>query len=95
MRKSTHKQFVQNCLEVMFATVKHSSQDEREVRTPSPLPSPHSLSSSQGCAIGAGFAATNHLDLVVEKLETITKQDMVKKSKGFFGFSKVMNWLIN
>lgn len=33
MRKSTHKQFVQNHLDTMFATVKHSSQTEREVST--------------------------------------------------------------
>ena len=32
MRKSTHKQFVQSTLEVMFASIKHASQDEREVR---------------------------------------------------------------
>ena len=31
MRKSGHKQFVQKHLDMMFATVKHSSQIEREV----------------------------------------------------------------
>lgn len=31
MRKTTHKQFVQNSLEMMFGTVKHTSQEEREV----------------------------------------------------------------
>ena len=31
LRKSTHKQFVQKHLDTMFATVKHSSQVEREV----------------------------------------------------------------
>ena len=31
MRKATHKQFVQNHLDMMFATVKHSSQAERDV----------------------------------------------------------------
>lgn len=31
LRKSTHKQFVQKHLDTMFATVKHSSQLEREV----------------------------------------------------------------
>lgn len=71
MRKATHKQFVQLQLEMMFNTIKHTSQAERE-----------------GCAIGVGFSAANHLDLVVEKLENVTKQDMVRKSKGFFGFSK-------
>ena len=43
----------------------------------------------QGCAIGVGFCAASHLDLVVEKLEAISKQDLVKKSKGFFSFGKV------
>ena len=32
MRKSTHKQFVVKHLDSVFATVKHSSQTEREVR---------------------------------------------------------------
>lgn len=31
MRKSTHKQFVQKHLDMLFSTVKHSSQAEREV----------------------------------------------------------------
>ena len=31
LRKSTHKQFVQKHLDTMFATIKHSSQVEREV----------------------------------------------------------------
>ena len=31
MRKSTHKQFVQTHLDTMFATIKHTSQVEREV----------------------------------------------------------------
>ena len=31
LRKSTHKQFVQKHLDTMFATVKHTSQAEREV----------------------------------------------------------------
>jgi hypothetical protein len=31
MRKSTHKQFVQKHLDMLFSTVKHSSQVEREV----------------------------------------------------------------
>lgn len=71
MRKSGHKQFVQKHLDMMFATVKHSSQIERE-----------------GCAIGTGFSAASHLDTVVQKLEQVTKEDMVRKSKGFFGLSK-------
>ncbi|XP_011410499.2 PREDICTED: maestro heat-like repeat-containing protein family member 1 [Amphimedon queenslandica] len=71
MRKTTHKQFVHTNLEMMFATIRHSNQSERE-----------------GCAISSGFAASSHLDIVAEKLENVTKQDMVKKSKGFFGFGK-------
>lgn len=31
MRKTTHKQFVQTSLEMMFSSVKHTSQEEREV----------------------------------------------------------------
>ena len=31
LRKSTHKQFVQKHLDTMFATVRHTSQAEREV----------------------------------------------------------------
>ncbi len=45
-------------------------------------------SSFQGAAFGAGFCAASHLDTVVAKLEAVTKEDMVRKSKGFFGFSK-------
>ena len=43
----------------------------------------------QGCAIGVGFTAASHLDLAVSKLEQVMKAEMVRKSKGFFGFSKV------
>lgn len=32
MRKTTHKQFVQTSLEMMFATIRHNNQSEREVR---------------------------------------------------------------
>lgn len=32
LRKSSHKQFVQSHLDMMFSTVKHASQIEREVR---------------------------------------------------------------
>ena len=32
MRKATHKQFVHNHLEMIFSTIKHSNQSEREVR---------------------------------------------------------------
>ena len=37
MRKSHHKQFVNSHLEMMFATIRHSSQAEREVHLPSSL----------------------------------------------------------
>lgn len=47
----------------------------------------------QGCAIGVGFCAASHLDLVVSKLEQVMKEEMVRKSKGFFGFSKVCSVL--
>ena len=33
LKKSNQKQFVQNHLDTIFATVKHSNQDEREVRS--------------------------------------------------------------
>lgn len=42
----------------------------------------------KGCAIGTGFCSASHLDTVVSKLELVAKEDMVRKSKGFFGFSK-------
>ncbi|CAI8027043.1 Maestro heat-like repeat-containing protein family member 1 [Geodia barretti] len=42
----------------------------------------------EGCAIGVGFCAASHLDLAVSKLEQVIKEEMVRKSKGFFGFSK-------
>lgn len=42
----------------------------------------------QGCAIGTGFSAASHLDTVVLKLEQVAREDMVRKSKGFFGLSK-------
>ena len=48
----------------------------------------HPPSPTQGAAYGAGFCATTHLDTVVAKLELVAKEDMVRKSKGFFGFSK-------
>ena len=33
MRKSTHKKFVQEHLKLMFSSIRHGSQIEREVRT--------------------------------------------------------------
>ncbi|XP_077982268.1 maestro heat-like repeat-containing protein family member 1 [Glandiceps talaboti] len=69
MRKSTKKDLVKKLLDVLFSTVKHPSQFERE-----------------GCAIGLGFCASSHLDAALHKLETVSKQDMVKKGSGFLGF---------
>lgn len=98
LRKSSHKEFVKKHLDTMFATVKHTSQVEREV---SKTECTHALSlcfslvsfvllfDSQGCAIGTGFCAASHLDTVVLKLEQVAREDMVRKSKGFFGLSKV------
>ncbi len=91
MRKSVHKQFVQSHLDMMFSTVKHSNQVEREVRVyvgEGGMVLLRGCRTPQGCAIGAGFCAASHLDTVVGKLEQVTKEDMVRKSKGFFGFSK-------
>ena len=44
---------------------------------------------SQGCAIGTGFCAASHLDMVVEQLEHVIKEDMVRKGKSLFGLVKV------
>ncbi|XP_065915103.1 maestro heat-like repeat-containing protein family member 1 [Dysidea avara] len=71
MRKSSHKKFVQDHLKLMFSSVKHYSQIERE-----------------GCAIGTGFCAASHLDMVVEQLEHVIKEDMVRKGKSLFGLVK-------
>ena len=46
--------------------------------------------SYQGCAIGVGFCAGSHLDLVLTKLEQVAKNQMVRKSTGLLGFMKVM-----
>jgi len=43
----------------------------------------------QGCAIGTGFCAASHLDMVVEQLEHVIKEDMVRKGKSLFGLVKV------
>ena len=44
----------------------------------------------QGCAIGVGFCAGSHLDLVLTKLEQVAKNQMVRKSTGLLGFMKVI-----
>ena len=104
MRKSTHKKFVQDHLKLMFSSVKHYSQIEREVE----IFLRHLLCTLhfkavyeqilvlfchchllQGCAIGTGFCAASHLDMVVEQLEHVIKEDMVRKGKSLFGLVKV------
>ena len=42
----------------------------------------------EGLACGYGISAAAHLDTVLEKLEQISSQDMVRKSTGLFGLSK-------
>ena len=42
----------------------------------------------EGLACGYGISAASHLDTVLEKLEQISSQDMVRKSTGLFGLSK-------
>jgi hypothetical protein len=69
MLKSSLKDFVTEHLQLMFSTVKHTSQDERE-----------------GCAFGYGFCASSHLDQVMIKLEQVMRDELTKKSKGFFSF---------
>jgi hypothetical protein len=43
----------------------------------------------QGCAIALGFTAASHLDTVLSKLDSVAKNDMVRKSSGILGFMKV------
>ena len=43
---------------------------------------------TQGFAAACGFAASSHLDIVLSKLEFITKSVTSKQSSGFFGFLK-------
>ncbi|EDQ91217.1 uncharacterized protein MONBRDRAFT_31461 [Monosiga brevicollis MX1] len=42
----------------------------------------------EGCAKGIGFAASSHLDIVIERLQALQKQEMVRKSTGFLGMMK-------
>ena len=42
----------------------------------------------EGLACGFGISAASHLDAVLEKLEQISSQEMVRKSTGLFGLSK-------
>ena len=55
----------------------------------------------QGCAIGVGFCAGTNLDVVLNKLEQVSKTEMTKKSSGILSFMKVISlasitsyWLI-
>eukprot|EP00055_Hartaetosiga_balthica_P017962 m.125831 g.125831 ORF g.125831 m.125831 type:complete len:1630 (-) comp9433_c5_seq1:159-5048(-) len=41
-----------------------------------------------GCARGFGYAASTHLDTVLERLQFVAKRDMVRKATGFFGMIK-------
>ena len=45
----------------------------------------------QGCAIGVGFCAGANLDVVLNKLEQVTKTEMTKKSSGILSFMKVIS----
>lgn len=45
-------------------------------------------SERDGCAVGIGYVASSHLDMVLEKLLAVTKNDMVRKSTGFLGLAK-------
>ncbi|KAK7115260.1 maestro heat-like repeat-containing protein family member 1 isoform X1 [Littorina saxatilis] len=71
MRKSTKKDLVTKHLDIIFSSVKHTDQMERD-----------------GCAIAMGFTAASHLDTVLSKLESVAKNDMVRKSSGLLGFMK-------
>ncbi|KAI6647039.1 Maestro heat-like repeat-containing protein family member 1 isoform X2 [Oopsacas minuta] len=42
----------------------------------------------EGLACGYGISAASHLDTILEKLEQISSQDMVRKSTGLFGLTK-------
>ena len=42
----------------------------------------------EGLACGYGISAAAHLDTVLEKLEQVSSQDMVRKSTGLFGLTK-------
>lgn len=45
----------------------------------------------EGCAVAMGFAATSHLDAVLQRLQGATKHDMVRKSSGILGFMRDKN----
>jgi hypothetical protein len=84
------KGFLYKCLGVIMRKTTHKQFVQTTLDTMFATIRHTNQPEREGCAIGVGFAAASHLDLVVEKLEAVTKQDMVKKSKGFFGFGKVM-----
>lgn len=48
----------------------------------------NSQTEREGCARAFGFAASSHLDAVIEKLGDIAKTDMVIKKSGFMGMVK-------
>ncbi len=73
LRKAGTSDFIREHLNLIFSSVDHTSQIERE-----------------GCAIGIGFCAASHLDKCLVKLEEITKTEMIRKSTGFMGLTKVL-----
>ncbi|KAL3859489.1 hypothetical protein ACJMK2_009708 [Sinanodonta woodiana] len=42
----------------------------------------------EGCAIAMGFSAASHLDAVLTKLESVTKNELMRKSSGLLSFMK-------
>ena len=98
MRKSTKKEFVAKHLDLIFSTVKHTSQLEREVSLTVFYRRKFTYSLKifklycrffQGCAIASGFTAASHLDSAIAKLDSVMKNDSGRKSGGFLGFIKV------
>ena len=71
LRKIGTTDFIREHLNLIFSTVDHNNQVERE-----------------GCAVGVGFCAASHLDQCLNKLEEITKTEMVRKATGFMGLLK-------
>ncbi|XP_012944683.1 maestro heat-like repeat-containing protein family member 1 isoform X2 [Aplysia californica] len=82
MRKSTKKDFVTKHLDLIFTTVKHADQVEREKRNRAAYHLTSAGCPFMGCAIAIGYTASSHLDTVLTKLESVAKNDMNKKSGG-------------
>ena len=60
LRKSTNRAFIDEHLDIVFHSVDHQNQIQRE-----------------GCARSFGFAASSHLDQVIEMLHVLAKNEMV------------------